>query len=528
MQTLSRCVTSHPANTQGGFNPFRRTETNAVMFVTGMGVLPTCQYTARYTRFTPVVARFAYIYRRFNVGERRRSRALGRLLYKRIQTYANVLTFPVRHTILMSAYFWFLAGTLTGFAATLVVMPLWRGAAAALVHRRVRVAAASIGVAAFIGAAVLLYRTLGSPDLATPQSASATPTHPGMQAGQPAETMESAIAGLEARVARDGGKREDWLLLAQSYEFLGRTADAERARRSAEGAGTAAAATVAADTAKAAPLASPESATQYESRVRGNPRDVDAWRALAEIYRRQHAYEKARDAFAQLQKLNAMTADTWADQADVFASLAGGSLRGQAARSIDRALALDARHAKALWLKASLAHEEARYGDALAVWKQLRAVLPPDSPDITIIDANIDESRQLAGGSAAEASTPVRADSTASAEVIGTVGIDARLARRVPAGATLFIYAKAVDSPGPPLAVLRQVAGTWPVSFRLDDSLAMIPTRKLSQFQKVVVEARVSRSGQATPAAGDLYVTSAVLKPGDGKKLQLIINQEVG
>jgi len=85
-----------------------------------------------------------------------------------------------------------------------------------------------------------------------------------------------------------------------------------------------------------------------------------------------------------------------------------------------------------------------------------------------------------------------------------------------------------VDSPGPPLAVLRTTAGTWPVSFRLDDSMAMIPSRRLSQFDKVVVEARVSRTGQATPAAGDLYVTSAVVKPAPGKKIALIINREIG
>ena len=95
-------------------------------------------------------------------------------------------------------------------------------------------------------------------------------------------------------------------------------------------------------------------------------------------------------------------------------------------------------------------------------------------------------------------------------------------------GATLFIYAKAADSPGPPLAVLRTSAGGWPVNFKLDDSMAMLPTRRLSQFAKVVIEARVSRSGQAAPSSGDLYVTSAVLRPLEGKKLALVINREIG
>ena len=103
-----------------------------------------------------------------------------------------------------------------------------------------------------------------------------------------------------------------------------------------------------------------------------------------------------------------------------------------------------------------------------------------------------------------------------------------QVAVRVERDATLFIYAKAVDAPGPPLAVMRTTAKAWPVSFRLDDSMAMLPSRKLSQFDKVVIEARISRSGQAAPAPGDLYVTSDVLRPSAGKKLALVINHEIG
>ena len=126
-----------------------------------------------------------------------------------------------------------------------------------------------------------------------------------------------------------------------------------------------------------------------------------------------------------------------------------------------------------------------------------------------------------AAGSAAAAPAVI-------AEISGTVSIERRFVDRVDRDAVLFIYAKAADSPGPPLAVLRLNANAWPVSFRLDDSMAMLPSRRLSQFQKVVVEARISRSGQATPAAGDLYVTSNAISPGSGKKLALVINHEIG
>ena len=75
---------------------------------------------------------------------------------------------------------------------------------------------------------------------------------------------------------------------------------------------------------------------------------------------------------------------------------------------------------------------------------------------------------------------------------------------------------------------LRATVGTWPVSFRLDDSMAMMPSRRLSQFDRVVIEARISRSGQATPTTGDLYVTTDVLRPAAGTRLALVIDREIG
>jgi cytochrome c-type biogenesis protein CcmH len=52
--------------------------------------------------------------------------------------------------------------------------------------------------------------------------------------------------------------------------------------------------------------------------------------------------------------------------------------------------------------------------------------------------------------------------------------------------------------------------------------MAMTPELKLSSFGKVVVVARVSRSGLATPQKGDLEATTAPVAPGTkGIRLEL-------
>ena len=439
-----------------------------------------------------------------------------------------------------------------GFAANLVAIPLWRSALT-LARGRMRYGLAGAFVATFACAAAIIYVAIGSRHSLASRPAAAAMVAPAAasadgasaKSAASAKSMEAEVAALEARLSRDGGTADDWTLLAKAYDFLGRPDDARRARaRTAKpaarvvtqmNAGALVAAATATETraapAEPAPPAAAASVTELEQRVKANPRDVQSWLALGDLHRAQHDNRAARDALAKVVALKGMTAQSWADYADVLASLSEGSLTGAAGSAIDSALALDPGNTKALWLKASQAHEQRHFADALSWWKRLRSALPADSPDARIIDGNIAEDTSLAGlapvsASAAGAAAPVAAASAA--EVSGTVSIDNRLADRVQHDATLFIYAKAADSPGPPLAVLRTTAAAWPVSFHLDDSMAMIPSRRLSQFDKVVVEARISRSGQATPSSGDLYVTSPVLHPAAGKKLALVINREIG
>jgi cytochrome c-type biogenesis protein CcmH len=438
----------------------------------------------------------------------------------------------------------FVAGVLTGvlFAAG------WRRARAILLRpRHLLVASLVVG---FAVAAAVIYLAIGSHSAASQTSFAAASAAPGAAASA-ARSMELEAGALAARLGRTGGSEGDWTLLAQAYDFLGRPEDARRARAHLGAAGTipvsqmsaatlaaAAAAVTGTDAAVRAPVPSASradtaqadsaSAAELGRRVTSQPGDANAWLALAELRRAQRDYPGARSAYEKVVELRAMSAQAWADYADVLGSLSGGSLSGDAAAAIDSALRIDPNNPKALWLKASQAHEEHRFSDALAGWRRLKAVLPPGSPDAPIIDANIAEAQSLAKGAPSPSGGSGPASIEAAAQVSGTVSLDARLSNRVSPQATLFIYAKAADSPGPPLAVLRVTPGGWPVSFHLDDSMAMLPSRRLSQFDKVIVEARISRSGQATPASGDLYVTSPVVHPAPGRSIALVINREIG
>jgi cytochrome c-type biogenesis protein CcmH len=98
--------------------------------------------------------------------------------------------------------------------------------------------------------------------------------------------------------------------------------------------------------------------------------------------------------------------------------------------------------------------------------------------------------------------------------VRGEIRLDAALKERAAADDTVFIFARAAEGPRMPLAVLRKQVRDLPATFQLDDSMAMNPALKLSSVPRVVITARVSRTGGATPQSGDLQGESQPVAPG--------------
>jgi cytochrome c-type biogenesis protein CcmH/NrfG len=411
---------------------------------------------------------------------------------------------------------WFLAGVLAAVAATFVIYPWARGLPRAPWLRALRkwsLAAAALGLAGVLG----LCLWLGSAQSVTRNSIAATsaPTAGTAHSNgspQAAGSMDNALTGLESRLAKSGGSDADWELLAKSYEFMGRSADAVAAREKRLPQTAGATTWAALDTAIAL----------------STPRDVPAAArkliANADAARLKRDFATATADYRQLINMQQMTANTWADYADVSASLNGKSLIGAPEKYLQAALSLDPQHAKALWLEGSLQHETEQYAQAVSVWKKLAMVLGPDSSDAKLVAANLAEDQQLADTRASQL-TNTAASGVA---VRGEIVLSDALRAQVPAGLTLFVLAKSVDSPGAPVAVLRTTTGRWPVKFELNDTLAMIPERKLSTAGKITVEARVSKSGQATPQSGDLLGVTSPLNAAEGKPVRIVIERVIG
>ena len=129
-------------------------------------------------------------------------------------------------------------------------------------------------------------------------------------------------------------------------------------------------------------------------------------------------------------------------------------------------------------------------------------------------------------GAAVSSTVPVGA--SVGTLLSGEVVLSDSLRGKVPPGLTLFIVAKSVNSPGAPVAILRTTTDKWPVIFRLDDSMAMMPARNLSSAGTVTIEARTSQTGQAMPAPGDFQGVTTPLDPSKVKSVRVVIGRVIG
>lgn len=200
-----------------------------------------------------------------------------------------------------------------------------------------------------------------------------------------------------------------------------------------------------------------------------------------------------------------------ADFADVLGMARGQSLRGEPELLVQRALQIDPVNLKALALAGTAAFDRGDFAAAAAYWQRMLPLVPADSEDARVIRENVGEALKLAG---------------TTRSLRGKIEISQKLKDRLKPDDTVFLFARAEKGPPMPLAALKLSGRDLPLEFSLDDSMAMAPELVLSKFPRVVVTARVSRSGRPAAQSGDLQGSS---RPGanDAQGVRVLIDTVV-
>jgi cytochrome c-type biogenesis protein CcmH len=272
-----------------------------------------------------------------------------------------------------------------------------------------------------------------------------------------------------------------------------------------------------------------------------SPKDGRAWMMLARAYSFVGKFSEAVEAYQHAMPLNPGDADLLADYADALAIVQNRTLGPEPMKLIHDALKIDPENMKALALAATEAFIRKDYATAVSLWrKAVPSAAKHDPALVAQLLEDIREANQLGGGKlisekdlAALGNAPSglsgpaiaknaqskpadqdKPNQGAGVSISGRVMLAPALKAQAHPEDMVYIFAKAEAGPPMPLAVMRMKVKDLPAEFTLDESMAMMPQLKLSNFPKVVVGARISRSGNAIPSSGDLQGLVKSVTPG--------------
>jgi cytochrome c-type biogenesis protein CcmH len=264
------------------------------------------------------------------------------------------------------------------------------------------------------------------------------------------------------------------------------------------------------------------------ARLEQNPNDGKGWAMLARSYAVMGRYNEALPAYEKAANLVKNDPVLLVDYADVLALVNGKNLQGKPLELIQSALVLDPNNIKGLNLIGSAAYQAGDYPHAIDYWEKLLQLLPPDSPNAKKINNSIANARAHEAGKQTQSlqAQGEAQPAAGGAQISGVVRLSPALAGKVSPADTVFVFAKAMSGPPMPIAVIRAQVKDLPQKFVLNDSMAMTPTMKLSNFKEVVVSAKISKSGNAAQQSGDLRGEVASVKVGTDN-VQLVIDKIV-
>lgn len=293
-----------------------------------------------------------------------------------------------------------------------------------------------------------------------------------------------------------------------------------------------------------------EMVVRLAARLEKEPENGEGWAVLARTYYVMSKPQEAVKAYDRAVKALPDDANLWADYADAMGLVQSRSLAGKPLEFAERALAINPKQWKALALAGTAAFDRKDFRKAVEYWERAKESVPPASPFAQSIDGSIAQARDLGGLGPAKAAAAPGGDSGAvksatpgatsrtgagsSADaaadgatlVAGIVTLAPALAKAAQPEEALYIFARAAQGSRMPLALIRKQVKDLPVAFRLDDSMAMAPNIKLSDFGEVIVGARVAKSGNAAPQSGDLEALSPAVKVGT-QGLALVIDRTI-
>lgn len=234
-----------------------------------------------------------------------------------------------------------------------------------------------------------------------------------------------------------------------------------------------------------------EGIAQLEAALREHPDQTEGWMLLAQAYQSEGRLAQARDALGKAAALAPNNPDILVEAAQARANAdPQRHFDARAVALLQAALNANPAHQRARWFLGVTQRQNGQNAQAAATWAPLLDQV--DARTASSLRDQVNLARAAAG------QPPLPAPAAAKPLLTAQVSLDPALARRLPAGASVFLIARQPSGSPIPVAAQRHPAASLPFTAHLGDADSPMPTLKLSQVSEVELQARISLDGSAT------------------------------
>ncbi|UTF60690.1 c-type cytochrome biogenesis protein CcmI [Gilvimarinus sp. DA14] len=242
---------------------------------------------------------------------------------------------------------------------------------------------------------------------------------------------------------------------------------------------------------------------RVQTRLQKHPDNTQYWYLLGNYASQLGDFALAEQGYREVYQRAPNEPGSASELAQVIFLGQGNRMSDEVSFLTDRALEVDPDDTTALGLAGIRAFEQRNFAEAAKHWQRAADLTPPGASGRQALLAGVERARAEAGVNSTDSTSSEQNSAESSAWQV-TVDVALGQGLQAPANATLFVFAREYQGSPMPLAVYRGPAGEFPTSVTLDESMAMTSVDRLSKNAQVELVARLSRSGQAMPASGDL------------------------
>ena len=274
-----------------------------------------------------------------------------------------------------------------------------------------------------------------------------------------------------------------------------------------------------------------EAIVQLEEKLAENPNDVDGQVLYARSQVSLQAYGKAVKAYRKANELAPNESVILTELAESIALFNDNrSFLGEPEDFLKQAVAIDDTNQKALWLLGMTFYERNDLAKTNELWSKLHALMTDEAAKSQLMQQLIGVRNKLGLDTSIVSTTNTDTDDITAVVINMQINLDSSLQESLQGKpALLYIYAKAATGMPMPIAVIRkplqQITKPFPVTLSLSDTNNLQPDRKLSDFESIIIGARISFSGNAMPQSGDLQSSEIKVDLPHSDIVELTINK---